>query len=83
MTKKINFEQAMKNLETIVQQLEKGDLSLDESLKIYEQGIKLAGECQKTLTQADQKVAILSQLNLEQVELENYLPEISLETHVI
>lgn len=73
----------MKNLETIVQQLEKGDLSLDESLKIYEQGIKLAGECQKTLTKADQKVAILSQLNLEQVELENYLPEISLETHVI
>ena len=60
MNKKINFEQSLKNLEDIVQQLEKGDLSLDESLKQYEKGIKLARECQGILSEAEQKIEMLS-----------------------
>lgn len=56
----VNFEQAMQTLETLVGQLETGDLPLEESLKLYEQGIQLVAKCQKTLQQVEQKVAILS-----------------------
>ena len=45
----INFEEAMKKLEQITAELEKGDLSLDESVKKFEEGIKLSKECNKIL----------------------------------
>lgn len=61
MTKTIPFEKILNDLESIVQQLEKGDLSLEDSLKQFEQGIHLARQCQDTLTQAEQKITILTE----------------------
>lgn len=59
MSKALHFEKSMTELEDIVKQLEKGDLSLDDCLKYYEKGITLARKCQDTLTQAEQKVETL------------------------
>ena len=59
-TKSIHFEHTLGELERIVQQLEKGDLSLEESLKQFEKGIHLARLCQDTLSQAEQKISLLS-----------------------
>ena len=60
MTKPIEFEQSIAELEAIVMQLEKGDLSLENSLKQFETGITLARKCQDTLNQAEQKIELLS-----------------------
>jgi exodeoxyribonuclease VII small subunit len=57
----VKFEQAMARLETIVSELEKGELSLDESLRIFEEGIKLSKTCLKMLDEAERKVEILIQ----------------------
>ncbi|HTQ99277.1 MAG TPA: exodeoxyribonuclease VII small subunit [Candidatus Acidoferrum sp.] len=56
---KFNFEEALANLESLVEAMEAGDLSLEESLKAFEQGIKLTRECQQMLDQAEQKVQLL------------------------
>jgi exodeoxyribonuclease VII small subunit len=53
------FEEAMKRLENIVESLERGDLSLEESLGIFEEGMKLLHFCSKKLEEAEQKVTIL------------------------
>ena len=53
------FEEAMAELEQIVSRLEQGDLSLDQALKHFERGVKLASVSQERLQQAEQKVAIL------------------------
>ena len=64
MTKKtdenINFEESLTNLEKIVEQLEQGQLPLDQSLKQFEQGVKLIRHCQQALKTAEQKVKILT-----------------------
>ena len=57
--KKQSFEDAMARLEAIVVQLEKGECGLDESLKLFEEGAKLAGQCEELLDQAEQKVNLL------------------------
>jgi exodeoxyribonuclease VII small subunit len=57
----IKFEYAMSRLETIVAELEKGDLPLDDSLKIFEEGIRLSKTCLKMLEDAERKVEILVQ----------------------
>jgi len=57
----IKFEYAMARLETIVAELEKGDLPLDDSLKIFEEGIRLSKTCLKMLEDAERKVEILVQ----------------------
>ncbi|MGI9227512.1 MAG: exodeoxyribonuclease VII small subunit [Gammaproteobacteria bacterium] len=67
-TKTINFEKSLKQLETLVEKLEKGELSLEESLKQFEQGIKLTRECRQALQNAEQKISILSNENGEWVE---------------
>lgn len=54
-----DFESALAELETLVERMEKGDLSLEESLRQFESGIKLTRECQHALQQAEQKVQIL------------------------
>lgn len=56
---KFNFEDALENLEELVEAMEEGELSLEESLKAFEQGIKLTRECQAALDQAEQKVQLL------------------------
>ncbi|MGE0473167.1 MAG: exodeoxyribonuclease VII small subunit [Nitrospirales bacterium] len=55
----IKFEKALERLESIVTQLERGELSLDESLKIFEEGVKLSKTCLKMLDDAERKVEIL------------------------
>lgn len=57
----VKFEQAMARLEAIVGELEKGDLPLDESLKIFEEGIRLSKNCLRVLEEAERKVEILIQ----------------------
>ena len=57
--KKQSFEEAMVRLEAIVAQLEKGECGLDQSLKLFEEGAKLAGQCEQLLDQAEQKVNLL------------------------
>lgn len=57
----VKFEQAMARLETIVAELEKGDLPLDESLKIFEEGIRLSKNCLKVLEEAERKIEVLVQ----------------------
>ena len=56
---KFNFEDALENLEKLVEAMEEGELSLEESLKAFEQGIKLTRECQTALEKAEQKVQLL------------------------
>jgi exodeoxyribonuclease VII small subunit len=53
------FEAALSRLEEIVQELEKGDLALEQSLKLFEEGIKLSRLCNKRLEEAERKVEIL------------------------
>ena len=50
-----NFEQSMQDLEKIVTELEKGDLNLDESVKKFEEGMKLAKQCNNMLEKAEKK----------------------------
>ena len=57
------FEQSLSDLEALVERMESGELSLEESLKAFEQGIKYTRECQKALTKAEQKVQQLIQKN--------------------
>lgn len=54
-----DFEKALGDLEAIVEQLEQGDLPLDESLQAFERGVTLTRQCQVALRQAEQKVEIL------------------------
>jgi len=53
------LEKSLEELETLVEQLESGDLSLEEALKHFERGVKLTRECQTALKEAEQKVEIL------------------------
>jgi len=54
-----SFESSLKELEQIVQQLEGGDLPLERSLELFEQGVRLSRECQRRLDEAEHKVEIL------------------------
>ncbi len=60
---KINFEKTFLELEDLVNQMEAGDLSLEESLKYFEKGMSLTKDCQQALTEAEQKVKILLEKN--------------------
>ena len=57
--KEINFEETMQKLEQITAELEKGELSLDESVKKFEEGIKLSKECNKILEDSEKRINIL------------------------
>ena len=53
------FEEALEKLSALVEKMESGDLSLEESLKIFEEGIKLSKDCQNALNDAEKKVQTL------------------------
>lgn len=53
------FEEALKKLEEVVQRLEQGELPLEESLKLYEQGVQLSRLCHAKLEEAEGKIAVL------------------------
>jgi exodeoxyribonuclease VII small subunit len=55
-----NFEKDLENLEKIVEALEEGDLTLDDALKRFEEGIRLAQRCEKALSAAEQRIEILT-----------------------
>jgi exodeoxyribonuclease VII small subunit len=57
--KKLSFEEAFKELEETVQQLERGGLTLDESIALFERGMKLAEQCDQKLDDAELKVSQL------------------------
>lgn len=59
--KKLNYEASVAELESLVNRLEQGDISLEESLKLYENGVLLTRDCQDALQAAEQKVQMLMQ----------------------
>lgn len=66
--KEMKFEDALKKLEAIVSDLEDGNLSLDESLKKYEEGIRLSKICSKKLEDTEKKVQILMKKHGKELE---------------
>lgn len=58
-TKKINIERALAELETIVEQMESGQMPLEKSLQLFEKGVGLLKQSQQALTQAEHQVKIL------------------------
>jgi exodeoxyribonuclease VII small subunit len=60
------FEDSLAELEQLVELLEQGDISLEESLKTFERGVKLTRTCQKSLQEAEQKVQLLLTKNGQQ-----------------
>ena len=61
----LSFEEALSELEALVDHLEQGAISLEDSLKSFERGIALTRSCQQALTTAEQKVTILSNKTLD------------------
>ncbi len=68
-----NFEELMKELEDITTQLEKENLTLDESVELFEKGMKISKECNEKLENAEKRITIL--INAEEGEEENFIPE--------
>lgn len=74
--KPVNLEKSIADLETLVDELESGDLPLEKAMKKFEDGIKLTRQCQAALKEAEQKVEILVQStggeeNLEPFDLDD------------
>ena len=57
--KKLTFETSLQELERIVRRLEEGDSSLEDSLKLFEDGVRLSRECQERLNQAERRIEVL------------------------
>lgn len=70
----MNFEDTIKKLETIANELETGDLNLDESVKKFEEGMKLSKQCTKMLDEAEKRISILIKKDGEILE-ENFVCE--------
>ena len=71
------FEASLNDLEKIVKQLEDGDLPLEKSLKLFEDGVKLSRECRERLTNAERRIEVLLQDADGGLKLENLDPEVS------
>ena len=70
----IKFEEAMQNLEAIANELEKGDLRLEESVAKFEEGMKLSKQCNEMISDAEKKITILLQKD-GKIEEENFIAE--------
>lgn len=70
-----DFEAALENLEELVEAMEEGELSLEESLQAFEKGIRLTRECQAALDKAEQKVRLLVEEGDEPVS-EDFEPDL-------
>ena len=75
MTDDIKFEDALSRLESIVEKLEQGELSLEESLAAFEEGIRLSRICSKRLDEAEKKIEVLikgedGQLKIQGLDLD-------------
>ena len=71
-TDDIKFEEALSKLESIVEKLESGELSLEESLAVFEEGIRLSRICSKQLDGAERKIEILIKGENGQMRVENF-----------
>jgi exodeoxyribonuclease VII small subunit len=71
--KEENFEELMKKLEEITNKLEKEELNLDESVELFEEGMKISKQCSSKLQNAEKRITML--LNTDPVEEENFIPE--------
>ena len=69
--KSLNFESTLSEIEKIIESLEEGNLSLEDSIKAYEKGISLTKACQKTLADAELKIKKLSSKEGEEVSFED------------
>lgn len=74
MNEDINFEDAMKQLENIANELEKGNLTLDESVKKFEEGMNLSKKCNDLLNSAEKKITMLIN-NGDEIKEENFVPK--------
>ena len=72
--KTTDFEHSLQELESIVTKMEQGELSLEDSLKAFEEGVSLTRECQTILAQAEQKVQLLIESDGE-LKTEPFNPE--------
>ena len=70
-----SFEESLKKLESIVEQLEKGDLALEDSLKLFEEGVNLSAACKQELEAAEGKVQMLVKQRDGTMKAENFLTE--------
>ena len=61
MSKNTDFEKSLDELEKIVEKLQNGDISLDESIELFEKGIELSKDCRQTLENARQKITSLTE----------------------
>lgn len=59
----VDFEQSLAQLEALVEKLENSEFTLEQSLQAFEQGVTLTRQCQKALTEAEQKVQVLIEQN--------------------
>ena len=73
--KEIEFEAALKKLEAIVENLETGELSLEQALKQYEEGVRMADLCSKRLTEAEKKVEVLVKTGAGKLKAAPFEPE--------
>lgn len=65
----LTYEESIKKLEQIVTTLESGELGLEESLKLFEEGTKLAAICNKALNDAEQKIYKLNEEEAEEIDV--------------
>lgn len=71
----LSFEDAMKELENVVLELESGDLTLDKSIEKFKKGIELSNYCNKLLEDAEKTVTILVEKSGEIIEEDNFITE--------
>jgi len=69
------FEQSLQKLETLVKNLETGSLPLEDALTAFQEGVGLVKQCQTLLSQAEQKVEILTKANSETVDTKPFSVE--------
>jgi exodeoxyribonuclease VII small subunit len=69
------FETSLEELERIVRELEQGELTLEKSLELFEQGVKLSRQCQERLTQAERRIEILMRDNQGRPAVRPFDPE--------
>jgi len=70
-----SFEESLKKLQAIVDQLEEGDLGLEKSLKLFEEGVSLSAACKKELDEAEGKVEMLVKQRDGSIKTEPFPPE--------
>ena len=70
-----SFESSLEELERIVRDLEQGELPLEKSLELFEQGVKLSRECQERLSQAERRIEILMRDNQGRPTVRPFEPE--------